>query len=108
MQQINFQGTVDFLADAVSDALFYERHKVAQAVSALSAQSELLRDQDELKNKIQLFVDQRIQIARPKTWHAYEMSIASIEFWHGGKDRFHHRLRYDLLDQLWQHKKLQP
>jgi len=39
-------------------------------------------------------------IIRSKTWHAYQMNITSIEFWYGGKDRFHHRLRYDLLDQL--------
>ena len=47
-------------------------------------------------------------MSRPKTWHAYHIEIETIEFWHGSKDRFHHRLRYELKNKIWKHLKLQP
>ena len=47
-------------------------------------------------------------IKRPDPWRAYHIALQAIEFWHGGKDRFHRRLRYDLLNGAWCHQRLQP
>lgn len=37
-----------------------------------------------------------------------DLTTESIEFWQGNKDRFHKRLRYDLINGVWQYQLLQP
>lgn len=108
MQQINVHGQVIQLSKEKSDALFYARTREAQAVTALSHQSAFLTNEDALRNRVAELINSPNSIERPTTWHAYHLAIISIEFWHGGQDRFHKRLRYDLIDGTWKHQRLQP
>jgi len=108
MQQINFQGTVTKLANNISDEIFKERPPAAQAVATISMQSAVMTNEQKLRTEISKLLTQTEPMSRPKTWHAYHISIETIEFWHGSKDRFHHRLRYELKSKIWQHLKLQP
>ena len=108
MQQINFQGTVTRLANNISDEIFKERPPAAQAVATISRQSAPMVNEQNLRTDVSKLLTQSEPIPRPKTWHAFHITIESIEFWHGSKDRFHHRLRYELKNKIWQHLKLQP
>jgi len=108
MQQINLQGKVSILDEKKSDSMFYERPREAQAISAVSLQSALLDDEKLLREKMDQLIHNDKTIIRPKNWHAYQLNIETIEFWHGGKDRFHKRLRYDRIDNKWLFKRLQP
>ena len=91
-----------------SDALFYARPREAQAVTALSQQSAPLTDEAVLKDAVRKLINTQGTIERPEGWRAYHLALESIEFWHGSKDRFHKRLRYDLLNGAWRHQRLQP
>jgi len=108
MQQINFKGTVSKMDAALSDKMFFERTREAQAVAALSQQSNALIDEQNLRDQIKQLITNNNPITRPDTWHAYHITITSIEFWHGSQDRFHKRLCYDLVDGNWTHQFLQP
>jgi pyridoxamine 5'-phosphate oxidase len=108
MQQINFQGTVTKLANNISDEIFKERPPAAQAVATISTQSAPMTNEQKLRTEVSKILAQSEPISRPKTWHGYHISIETIEFWHGNKDRFHHRLRYELKNKIWRHLKLQP
>jgi len=108
MQQINFQGTVTKLANNISDEIFKERPPEAQAVATISTQSAPMTNEQSLRTEVLKLLTQSEPIPRPETWHAYHITIESIEFWHGSKDRFHHRLRYELNSNTWQHISLQP
>lgn len=108
MQQINFSGYLEQLPADISDQLFSERTIEAQATSVVSSQSSPMIDEDTLKNSINLLVQQNKSIARPKTWNAYHIHIESVEFWLGSSTRMSRRLRYDLLNESWSYKKLQP
>lgn len=108
MQQINVCGQVSQLGQEKSDALFYARTREAQAVTALSHQSTPLTDEEVLRNQISQLMKSNNVIERPPSRHAYSLAMSSIEFWHGGQDRFHKRLRYDLIDGTWKYQKLQP
>ena len=108
MQQINFQGTVTKLANNISDNIFKERPPTAQAVATISTQSAPMINEQKLRTEVLKLLTQQEPMSRPKTWHAYHIEIETIEFWHGSKDRFHHRLRYELKNKIWQHLKLQP
>jgi len=108
IQQVNFIGKVTQLSKEISDKLFEERTREAKAVAAISKQSSLLTDEKELRDKILKLIHSKSKIERPKEWNAYYLILETIEFWQGSKDRFHKRLRYDLVNNSWQHQKLQP
>ncbi|MCX7353002.1 MAG: hypothetical protein NTW22_07055 [Proteobacteria bacterium] len=105
---INFQGTVTKLPHNISDEIFNERPLAAQAVATISTQSAPMTNEQKLRTEVLKLLTQQEPMSRPKTWHAYHIEIETIEFWHGSKDRFHHRLRYELKNKIWQHLKLQP
>jgi pyridoxine/pyridoxamine 5'-phosphate oxidase len=108
MQQVNFYGIATKLPAHLSDLIFAERTLEAQAVAALSCQSSLMTDEAGLRDEIAKLTNKSEKIVRPNTWHGYHIEVQTIEFWHGSKDRFHHRLRYGLDNGTWRHQKLQP
>ena len=108
IQQINCKGRVRKLSEAESDEMFRDRIVAAQAIAAISKQSAPLIDETALRNRVDALITEEAEIQRPKSWHGYVLEITSIEFWHGSADRFHKRLRYDLVDGCWQHRRLQP
>ncbi len=108
MQQINFQGLITKCSDAMSDEIFYERTRSAQAITVLSQQSQKLLDEAALRNQINALTNSDSKIIRPEHFCAYHLEIDTIEFWHGSKDRFHQRLLYQLKNHTWSHERLQP
>jgi pyridoxamine-phosphate oxidase len=108
MQQINFSGHVTKLPARLSDQIFQERLPEAQAVAVLSHQSAPMTDEKGLREAVLRLAQQSGKISRPETWHAYYITIDSIEFWHGSRDRFHQRLLYEFKNDVWQHQKRQP
>jgi len=108
LQQINVQGKVTRLSKERSEELFHARTREAQAVAAISIQSAPLTDEETLKDEVLNLMHKKDIIERPVGWHAYHLILDSIEFWHGGKDRLHKRLRYDLINGTWHHQNLQP
>ncbi len=108
MQQINFSGHVTKLPDTVADKIFQERTRESQAATAVSHQSAPMTDEKIMRKAIKRLIDEPGNISRPTAWHAYHITIDSIEFWLGSRDRLHGRLRYELNDGVWSHRKLQP
>ncbi len=108
MQQINFQGVVRKLPSEESDRMFNERVHSARATVSISQQSAELTDEAQLRQQVADLIAQGGEIERPEHWHGYVLELRSVEFWHGSRDRFHRRLRYDLADGVWSHKRLQP
>ena len=108
VQQINFQGTAKQLSDKHSDAIFQARPREAQALAAISQQSSSLKNEAALREQVRKLIESEERIVRPAKWHAYHLTVEVIEFWHGSKDRFHQRLRYDLMDGVWCYQRLQP
>ena len=108
MQQINFCGRIAKLQSHESDIIWYDRTYEAQAVAALSNQSAPMTDEAFLRQSVKDLINLKQEIKRAPTWHGYHIEIHEIEFWHGSKDRFHNRLRYDLREGGWHHQRLQP
>ncbi|MBS0236489.1 MAG: pyridoxal 5'-phosphate synthase [Proteobacteria bacterium] len=108
MQQVNFSGTAKPCSSSISDKMFAERTREAQAVAAISQQSAIMRDEEALRTAVTTLVQSHARIERPVTWHAYHITIETIEFWHGSTDRFHNRLYYYQHQAGWRYHKLQP
>jgi pyridoxamine 5'-phosphate oxidase len=108
LQQISIMGTVTRTDDAVSDRQFADRTRDAQAVAAVSSQSEPMDDADALHAAVDQLVASADPIPRPAGWAAWSLSLDEVEFWHGSVDRFHRRLRYRKLADRYEVDRLQP
>jgi pyridoxamine-phosphate oxidase len=107
LQQIVFEGPVETLTAAESDALFAERPPAARAVTAASRQGQALGDPVDLQAKAaDLLRNEGVQ--RPDDWSGYRLDPDVIEFWHGSTDRLHRRLLYVKQGTAWTHQRLQP
>ena len=47
-------------------------------------------------------------IARPENWGGFIISPVEFEFWQGGENRLHDRIRYKFIDNLWKTDRLSP
>lgn len=108
VQQINCRGIVRKLSASESNQMFKERSRSAQAVAFVSKQSSVLVNEDELRNQVNAQIAKMTEIQRPANWYGYVLELNQIEFWHGSTDRFHKRLRYDLVNGGWNYVRLQP
>ncbi len=108
MQQINFSGQVSLMPAHIAEDIFKNRMRESQAVAVLSQQSAPMTDEKSLREAVVKLAKKSEAILKPPHWHAYQITIDTIEFWHGRQNRFHDRLRYDLMRGEWQHYKLQP
>lgn len=108
ISQINFQGKVSRLSDEASDHEFEKRIPEAQAVTVCCQPSTPMKNETVLRNDIKTLLSKNQKINRPSQWHLYCIVLDNIEFWIGSNDRFHKRLRYELVDGVWQHQMLQP
>ena len=108
LQQIVFEGPVEKLTEAESDALFAERPPAARAATAASRQGQALDDPASLGRKAADLVREEEAVRRPRDWSGYRLDPDVIEFWHGSTDRLHRRLLYVKQDSAWTHERLQP
>ena len=61
-----------------------------------------------MRRDVEQLLSEAAEIKRPETWHAYQLVAEMVEFWQGSPDRFHKRVRYDLVDGEWEYRRLQP
>lgn len=110
-QQINLAGPTRLLPAAETEALWFARPVFTHAMTSVSRQSrplDTLQEFEELRAKaLQLGADLE-PLPCPKTFVAFHMELASVEFWANGTDRLHERLRYDRTGDHWQISRLQP
>ncbi len=108
LQQIVFEGPVEKLSEAESDALFAERPLAGRAATAASQQGQVLSDPERLRTKAADLNTSENEVRRPEDWSGYRLDPEVIEFWHGSTDRLHRRLLYLKQANAWTHQRLQP
>ncbi|WP_152362208.1 pyridoxal 5'-phosphate synthase [Microlunatus speluncae] len=108
LQQITIAGKISRAADEVSDRLFADRTRDAQAVAATSLQSQPMPDPATLHHNVDQLANSTQPIPRPADWAAWILSLDEVEFWHGSVNRFHRRLHYRRTAAGYQVQRLQP
>jgi pyridoxamine 5'-phosphate oxidase len=95
-RQVRVTGRVERVGDAASDALWDPRPRGAQLAAVASVQSTVVDSREELADRVRLLDEQTPDgpVPRPAVWGGYRVVPATVEFWQGGRDRLHDRLRF--------------
>jgi pyridoxamine 5'-phosphate oxidase len=95
-RQVRVAGPVERVGDAASDALWDPRPRGAQLAAAASVQSTVVDSVEELVERVRLLDEQTPpgSVPRPPVWGGYRVVPERVEFWQGGADRLHDRLRF--------------
>lgn len=110
-RQVIVYGHAEQASAEVSDAYWQQRPQGAQLASAASNQSVPIASREDLDAQLSALEAQYPEgadVPRPEHWGAFHVFPRAIEFWQGRSMRFHDRLRYDLVDGIWQITRLQP
>jgi pyridoxamine 5'-phosphate oxidase len=95
-RQVRVAGRVERVGDAASDALWDPRPRGAQLAAIASVQSTVVASRAELEDRVRLLDEETGEglLPRPPVWGGYRVVPERIEFWQGGQDRLHDRLRF--------------
>ena len=95
-RQVRVTGRVERIGDTASDGLWDPRPRGAQLAAAASVQSTVVASRDELAERVRLLDEQTPDgpVPRPAAWGGYRVLPERVEFWQGGQDRLHDRLKF--------------
>jgi pyridoxamine 5'-phosphate oxidase len=95
-RQVRVRGRVERIGDAASDGLWDPRPRASQLAAVASVQSTVVDSREELADRVRLLDEETAEgkVPRPPFWGGYRVIPAQVEFWQGGKDRLHDRLRF--------------
>jgi pyridoxamine 5'-phosphate oxidase len=95
-RQVRVRGRVERIGDAASDGLWGPRPRGSQLAAVASVQSTVVDSREELVDRVRLLDEETPPgpVPRPAFWGGYRVIPDRVEFWQGGKDRLHDRLRF--------------
>jgi pyridoxamine 5'-phosphate oxidase len=95
-RSVRVSGSVERIGPAASDALWDPRPRGSQLAAAASLQSTVVDSRDELVERVRRLDEQTPPgpLPRPEVWGGYRVVPQAVEFWQGGHDRLHDRLRF--------------
>ena len=95
-RQVRVNGRVERIGSSASDGLWDPRPRGAQLAAVASVQSTVVDSREELEERLRLLDRQTGEgpVPRPEVWGGYRVIPERVEFWQGGKDRLHDRLRF--------------
>ena len=109
-RQIRIEGEIIKVDAKTSDAYFASRSRLSQLGAHASNQSSIIKNYDELTNKLnkaeEKFKDKIIP--RPDHWGGFIVKPETIEFWQGHDGRLHDRLKYKKEKNDWVVYRLSP
>jgi pyridoxamine 5'-phosphate oxidase len=95
-RQVRVTGRVERIGETASDGLWDPRPRGAQLAAVASVQSTVVDSWEELADRVRALDEQSPPgpLPRPPVWGGYRVIPERVEFWQGGVDRLHDRLRF--------------
>ena len=108
-RQIRIEGRIEKLNTQKSDTYFNERPLGSRIAAAVSPQSEVLKNREELEQMVSDFSNKNgDNFNRPEFWGGYRLIPDLFEFWQGRESRLNDRIEYLLQENNWTYKRLAP
>lgn len=108
-RQVRFEGRVEKLPDAESDAYFASRPYTSRLGAWASEQSSVIADKSVLLKRAAMFgVKHPLNVPRPPHWGGFVLLPDYAEFWQGRPSRLHDRIRYRVAEGVWMKERLAP
>lgn len=109
-RQVRVEGTVERVSAAESDAYFAVRPLGSQISAAVSPQSRVVAQREELERAVSKLEGELAGAAppRPPHWGGYRVIPELFEFWQGQESRLHDRVQYRREGELWVRERLAP
>ena len=107
-RQIRVDGYVRKTSRETSDQYFRTRPLESQLNAIVSPQSKSINNLSELKEQANNLFISGEKIKLPDYWGGYELIPETLEFWQGGKNRLHDRIKYSHTNGSWKKLRLAP
>ncbi len=110
-RQVHLEGACRPLDRADSLAYWRTRPRGSQVAAWASEQSRPVDSVEELESLFAIAEDRLTgvdEIPMPERWGGYRLTPDRVEFWQGGRDRFHDRVECVRRDDGWTVRRLQP
>jgi pyridoxamine 5'-phosphate oxidase len=113
-RQVHAEGPVERVSPAESDAIWSARPRLSQLGALASHQSEVVDSRATLDERLaRLDAELPDPVPRPETWGGYRLRPRVVEFWQGGRNRLHDRLRFRCIGEPlspdgWVVERLEP
>ena len=110
-RQVRIEGRVTKVSAAESDEYCYSRPLGSRIGAWVSQQSRVIPDRTALDRR---YAETQAEYSgshpdRPPCWGGYRLAPDTFEFWQGGPNRLHDRLRFSRQpDGNWQRERLSP
>jgi pyridoxamine 5'-phosphate oxidase len=95
-RSVRVTGSVERIGPTASDGLWDPRPRGSQLAAAASIQSTVVESRAALVERVRVLDEQTPpgSVPRPAAWGGYRVVPATVEFWQGGHDRLHDRLKF--------------
>ena len=111
LRQVRIVGAASQVSDKEADDYFHSRPYGSKIGAWASDQSSILDKREDLYDSIKKyeikFPDQN-NVPRPNHWSGWRLKPIEIEFWLGGENRIHERLKYIRRKNNWEKVLLNP
>lgn len=110
-RQIHVEGTIERVAEDVSDAYFAERPYKSRIGARISPQSRPIPSREWIMGQFVIESAKYVgrKVPRPEHWGGYAVRPTRIEFWQGRDSRLHDRFVYTLqADNTWRIERIAP
>ena len=110
-RQVIIKGFAKKTSEEISSNYFNSRPKGSKLGALVSEnQSAVIKSKQVLTDKFNELKDEykTKEISRPLNWGGYIVSPVEYEFWQGGENRLHDRIRFKLIKNNWLKERLSP
>lgn len=109
-RQVRIQGHATKITEQLADKYFAERNRDSQIVSIVSEQGQEIENIEMLTKKyenIEVNFSNKT-LVRPENWGGYLIAPVRVEFLEFKPTRFHERMLFELTNEQWTIKQIQP
>ena len=111
LRQVRIVGAASQVSEKEADDYFHSRPYGSKIGAWASDQSSILDKREDLYdsiNKYEIKFPDQNNVPRPNHWSGWRLEPIEIEFWLGGENRIHERLKYIRRKNNWEKVLLSP